>query len=356
LLPNLGVEIDSMATALYGTEPTAQPQLTELAALIERRTRFHDWHAHGKPAEVVAPFGAVPDGEISPQFARCWQAAQKAQPSLTPRFALAADGFRLPLPRGRYRFERSVLLDPKFDRGDDTTVEVDPALLSKGGLYRRKVCAGYIRLESLRTAIPRWKVALRLLRRYRIAVRPELLRRMRSGVPFEFSRHKGALKVTLKAGRMPDEVRIRYRARAKLVRRRLDRVRNALAALEAEGERAAEKFAADPALIATQREAERQSAIAEFRRARDWLWRIARECYRRDSLPPWPFRTPTEVDGCARRGISSRQRIRLEGAIQAFTRAYAEVTAYRWNPLEDQDLTEARPKATPQRILALAFS
>ena len=183
----------------------------------------------------------MPDGEITPQFARCWQAALKALPNLTPRFALTADGFRIPLPHGHYRFNRSVLLDTNLDGGNATTVEVDPTLLRKGGLYRLKTDADGIRLESLQTAIPRWKVALRMLRRHRISMRQELLRRMRSGVAFEFSRQKGALKVTLNVGKMPSELRILYRTRAALMRNRLNRVREALAELEAEGESAAEK-------------------------------------------------------------------------------------------------------------------
>ena len=187
----------------------------------------------------------MPDGEITPRFARCWQAALKALPNLMPRFALTADGFRIPLPHGCYRLYRSVLLDANLDEGNDMTVEVDPTLLHKGGLYRMSKGADGIRLESLQTAIPRWKVALRMLRKHRITMRAELLRRMRDGVAFEFSRQKGAIKVTLKAGKMPSEVRIQYRMRATLVRDRLNRVRDALAELEAEGERAAEIFAAE---------------------------------------------------------------------------------------------------------------
>jgi hypothetical protein len=213
-----------------------------------------------------------------------------------------------------------------------------------------------IRLESLQTAIPRWKVALRMLRKHRITMRAELLRRMRAGVAFEFSRQKGAVKVTLKAGKMPREVRIQYCTRAAIVRDRLNRVREALAELEAEGERAAETFAANPTIIAAQRAAERESAITAFRGARDRLWQVARQCYRRDSLPPWPYRTPAEIRGCARRGISSRQRMRIENAIQGFTRAYEEATAYGWNPLDDESLTEHHHNGAPQRILAVEFA
>jgi hypothetical protein len=356
LLPDLAAKVESTATGLYGPELEGQPRLKSLADLLERRAKLCDWFAQGKPADVVIPFGAVPDGEITPQFARCWQAALKALPDLTPRFALTTNGFRIPLPHGCYRFYRSVLLDANLDEGNDTTVEVDPMLLRKGGLYRLRKDAGSIRLESLQTAIPRWKVALRMLRKHRISMRPELLRRMRDGVAFEFSRQKGAVKVTLKAGKMPSEVRIQYRMRATLVRNRLNRVHDALAELEAEGERAAELFAANPSIIEAQRAAERESTIAAFRGARDRLWQVARQCYRRDSLPPWPFRTPAEIRGCARRGISSRQRMRIENAIQGFTRAYEDATAGGWNPLDDEDLTERHHKGAPQRILAVEFA
>ena len=213
-----------------------------------------------------------------------------------------------------------------------------------------------IRLESLQTAIPRWKVALRMLRKHRISMRPELLRRMRDDVAFEFSRQKGAVKVTLKCGKMPSELRIQYRTRAAIVRDRLNRVREALAELEAEGKRAAETLAANPTIIAAQRAAERESAITAFRGARDRLWQVARQCYRRDSLPPWPYRTPAEIRDCARRGISSRQRMNIENAIQGFTRAYEEATAYGWNPLDDESLTEHHHKGAPQRILGLEIA
>ena len=129
-------------------------------------------------------------------------------------------------------------------------------------------------------------------------MRLELLRRMRAGVAFEFSREKGAIKVTLKAGKIPSELRIRYRTRADIMRNRLNRIREALAELEAEGKRAAETFAADPANIAAQNAAERESTITAFRGARDRLWQIARQCYRRDSLSPWPFGS-AEICGCA---------------------------------------------------------
>ena len=88
LLPHLVSAIDSTATALYGPAPEGQLAILALNDRIERRAKFYDWFAQGKPAEVVIPFGAMPDGEITPQFARCWQAALKALPNLTPRFAL----------------------------------------------------------------------------------------------------------------------------------------------------------------------------------------------------------------------------------------------------------------------------
>src|SRR5664280_615055 len=356
LLPDLAAQVESTATALYGPNPEGQPQLKSLADLLERRAKFCDWFAQGRPADVVISFGAMPDGEITPQFARCWQAASKAMPNLTPRFALTADGFRIPLPHGCYRFHRSVLLDATLDNGNDMTVEVDPTLLRKGGPYRLKTNGDGIRLESLQTAIPRWKVALRMLRKHRISMRPELLRRMHTGVAFEFSRQKGAVKVTLRAGKLPSEVRIQYRTRAAIVRDRLNRVREALGELEAEGERAAETFAANPTIIAAQRAAEQESAITAFRGTRDRLWQVARQCYRRDSLPPWPFRTPAEIRGCARRGISSRQRMRIENAIEGFTRDHEEATAYGWNPLDDESLTERHHKGAPQRILGLELA
>jgi hypothetical protein len=356
LLPDLAAQIESTATGLYGPEPDGQPHLKSLADLLERRAKLCDWFAQGKPADVVVPFGAMPDGEITPQFARCWQAALKALPNLTPRFALTADGFRVPLPHGCYRFHRSVLLDANLDEGNDTTVEVDPRLLRKGGLYRLRRDSDSIRLESLETAIPRWKVALRMLRKHRTSMRLELLRRMRNRVAFQFSRQKGAIKVTLKAGKIPSELRIKYLTRAAIVHNRLNRVREALAELETEGERAAATFAADPTIIATQHAAERASAITAFRGARDRLWQVARQCYRRDSLPPWPYRTPVEIRGCARRGISSRQRMRIENAIAAFTRAYKEAAAYGWNPLNDERFTEHRQNGAPQRILGLEIA
>ena len=255
LLPDLAAEIESTATGLYGPEPDGQPHLKSLADLLERRAKLCDWFAQGKPADVVVPFGAMPDGEITPQFARCWQAALKALPNLTPRFALTADGFRVPLPHGCYRFHRSVLLDANLDEGNDTTVEVDPRLLRKGGLYRLRKDADIIRLESLQTAIPRWKVALRMLRKHRISMRPELLRRMRNGVAFEFSRQKGAIKVMLKAGKMPSELRIQYRTRAAIVRNRLNRVREALAELEAKVN--AQQKLSPPTQLSSQRNTQR---------------------------------------------------------------------------------------------------
>ena len=71
LLPDLGAKVESTATGLYGPEPEEQPRLKSLADLLERRAKLCDWFAQGKPAEVVVPFGSIPDGEITPRFVRC---------------------------------------------------------------------------------------------------------------------------------------------------------------------------------------------------------------------------------------------------------------------------------------------
>ncbi|MGH8598924.1 MAG: hypothetical protein ACREXT_19940, partial [Gammaproteobacteria bacterium] len=153
---------------------------------------------------------------------------------------------------------------------------------------------------------------------------------------------------------MPDEERAKYRARSVEIRERINRVRAALARLETEGRSAAETFAAGPDVQSAQRAAVREAAITTFREARERLWRVAQECYRKDSLPPWPYRTPDEIHGWAKRGISPRQRIRLDQAIEWFTCAHEEVVGFDWNPLDDPCLSEqSRHAATSQRILAL---
>ena len=48
--------------------------------------------------------------------------------------------------------------------------------------------------------------------------------------------------------------------------------------------------------------------------------------------------------------------MRIENAIQGFTRAYEEATAYGWNPLDDESLTEHHHNGAPQRILAVEFA
>lgn len=356
LLPNLEDETQSEATARYGTDDENPAPHSPLEQALERRSKFYDWFADGKSAELIISNGMVPDGEIDSQFARCWQAALKATPNLKPSFALRTNGFRVPLPHGYYRFNRSILLNPAVDDGADLNVEVDPQLLRKGGLYCLNATPGGTRLEHMEKAMPQWRIALRMLRRYQASVRPEILRRLRSGVRFEFSRCRHAVRVTLRAGRMPDAVRAKYRARSLTIHRRLDHVRAALAQLETEGRHAAETFAAEPHIQAAQLAAARETAIATFRDARGRLWRIAQECYRRDSLPPWPYRTPDEISGCAKRGISPRQRIRLDHAIEWFADAYREVVGFDWNPIEDPCLTEqSRRTTTAQRILALGF-
>ena len=162
--------------------------------------------------------------------------------------------------------------------------------------------------------------------------------------------------MTLRAGRIPKDVHAKYRAFSLTIHWRLDRVRDAFARLKAEGRHAAEFFAADSNVRSAQHAAAREATIAAFRDARDRLWRIAQECYRKDSLPPWPYRTPDEIRGCAKRGISPRQRIRLDHAIEWFTGAYNELSGFDWDPLDDPCLTEQSRRTTmPQRILALGF-
>ena len=356
MLPNLDEAIESKASHLYGTEPDGEPPLVPLETHLEKLARFYGWFVEGKPAELVLSSAIMPDGEIGTQFVRCWREALKASPQLTPRFTLRADGFRVPLQHGHYRFNRSVLLDPASDDGSDVTVDVDHALLRKGGLFRLLITPDTVRLQPLGAHFPRWKIALRMLRHFRRGVRPEILRRLRANIPFEFSRCHGALQVTLKSGRMPKEVRDEYRRRAALINARLNRVRDARGALELEGRAAAAAFAGDPATAAAQRARERDAAITSFRDARDRLWRIALECYRKTTLPDWPFRTPDEIRSQTKRGLSSRQRIRLDHAVECFTRAHEEVTAYGWNPLGDTWLGERRADTTSQRILAMELT
>jgi hypothetical protein len=45
--------------------------------------------------------------------------------------------------------------------------------------------------------------------------------------------------------------------------------------------------------------------------------------------------------------------MRLENAIECFTRAHHEVTTYGWNPLEDESFTEGSHTGAPQRVLPL---
>ena len=353
LLPNLDEPIEIEATRLYGPEMEGALPTVALRHKLETTLRFYQWFSEGKQAEFVVPSEIVPDGEISAQFARCWQAAAKATPELKPKFLLRKDGFQVPLPHGYYRFNRSVLLAESSDDGSDVTIAVDPALLRKGGLFRMDITDDGVRLQPLGTAFRKWKLALRILRRYRQGVRVEIMRRLRAGVPFEFSRHRAALKVTLKSGRMPTELKQRYEERAQNVNRRLQRVSDACAALELEAQRAAEKFAAKAEILAAQRASELTQAIGWFRDTRARLWQIAQVSYRKDSLPEWPFRSPLEIRGWAKRGLSSRQRMRLENAIEWFTKSYNEVVALGWDPAEDSTLIEN--KAVPQQILALDY-
>jgi hypothetical protein len=154
-----------------------------------------------------------------------------------------------------------------------------PTLLRKGGLFRMDITDDGVRLQPLGTAFRKWKLALRILRRYRQGVRVEIMRRLRAGVPFEFSRHRGALKVTLKSGLMPTELKQHYEERARNISRRLQRVNDACIALEVEAQRAAEKFAAKAEILAAQRANALKQAVGWFQDTRTRLWQIAQVSY-----------------------------------------------------------------------------
>ncbi len=356
LLPDLHGEIETEATRRFGPQPERGCAVTQLRERLEKIRRFHDWFAEGKPAEFEFWADVLPHGEMNEQFIRCWREAVKATPTLSNRFTLRKDGFRVPLPHGHYRFDRCVLLPREADDGSEFVLDVDVDLLRRGGLFRLEVKADACRLVSLASVLARWKIALRMLRHFRPQLRPEIMRRLRAGQPLEYSRHRGALAVTLRCGRMPKEVRDAYRARAAIHRGRLEKVIEIETLLSSEGAMTAQEFAASSVAQAAQAAAQRERLIGAYRDARDRLWALAGVYYVKRSLPEWPFRTPEEVCGQMKSGISPRRQLRLESAIDWFRRAYAEVVESGWNPLEDALPTRARGSAESQQVLPLAVA
>ncbi|MBL9187545.1 MAG: hypothetical protein JNK23_08720 [Opitutaceae bacterium] len=356
LLPHSAAEIEETALARYGSGSPHAPSSPTLSDQIDSKIRFYTWFAEGKPAEFSFRPDVMPDGEIDSRFARCWQEAVKATPGLTARFTLRAGGFRVPLPGGYYRFNRSVLLSNATDDGSDVFVAVAPKLLQKGGLYRATITTEGVALDSLDAVFLRWKIALRMLRRYRRTVRPEILRRLRAGIPFEFARDHGELCVTLRSGRMPKETKDDYKRRAAIFSSRLDRVRDALAALAAEGQAAAEQFAARPEIAAAELAQARETAIADYRAARDRFWHSALESYHKTTLPGFPFRTPSEVHGRLKSSLSHRQRERFDHTHAFFVSAFRRVMEFGWNPLEETPTDTRRSENASQQMLAMEFS
>lgn len=356
LLPDLGEANETEATRRFGPRPEGGRAVARLRERLEKISRFHDWFAEGKVAQFEFWADVLPHGEMNEQFVRCWREAIKAMPTLTNRFTLRKDGFRVPLPQGHYRFERGVLLPREIDDGSEVVLDVDDALLRRGGLFRLEIKPDASRLVSLATVLARWKIALRMLRHFRAPVRPEIMRRLRAGQPLEYSRGRGSLVVTLRCGRMPKEVRDAYRVCAEIQHRRLNRVIEGEAWLSGEGTTAADEFAAAPAVQAAQAAAQRERLIAAYREARDRLWTIASMYYVKRSLPEWPFRTPDEVCGRMKAGISPRRQLRLESAVEAFRRAYAEVIECGWNPLADIVTMRARGSADSQQMLPLVVA
>lgn len=356
LLPHSAAEIEAAALARYGPNSPHAPSAPTLSERIESKVRFYTWFADGKPAELNFRPDVMPDGEIDSRFARCWQEAVRATSGLTARFTLRADGFRVPLPGGYYRFNRSVLLSAATDDGSDVVVTVAPKLLQKGGLYRATITTLGVSLESLDATFVRWKIALRMLRRYRRTVRPEILRRLRAGIPFEFARDRGELCVTLRCGRMPKETKDEYKSRAAIFASRLERVHDALATLATEGQAAANQFAARPEIAMAELARARETAIADFRAARDRFWQSALESYHKTTLPGFPFRTPSEVRGRLKSSLSHRQRERFDHTHDFFVTAFRRVTDFGWNPLEETPSGTRHGGDTSQQILAMEFS
>ncbi len=356
LLPYSDTEIEEAALARFGPGSPPAPSSPTLSDRIVSKIRFYTWFAEGKPAECNFRPEVMPDGEIDSRFARCWQEAVKATPGLTPRFTLRAAGFHVPLPGGYYRFNRSVLLSNATDDGSDVVVTVAPKLLQKSGLYRATITTDGVTLDSLDAGFLRWKNALRMLRHYRQSVRPEILRRLRAGIPFEFARERGELCVTLRSGRMPKETKDDYKRRAAIFSGRLDRVRAALAALAGEGRIAAEQFAARPEIVAAEFARARETAIADFRAARDRFWQSALESYHKTTLPDFPFRTPSEVRGRLKSSLSHRQRERCGHTHELFVSAFRRVADFGWNPLEETPPGTRCGGETSRQMLAMEFS
>ena len=356
LLPHSAAEIEEAALARYGPGSPHAPSSATLLDRIESKIRFYTWFAEGKPAEFSFRPDLMPDGAIDLRFARCWQEAVKATPSLTARFALRAGGFHVPLPGGYYRFNRSVLLSNATDDGSEVVVTVAPKLLLKGGLYRATITTDGVTLDSLDAVFLRWKITLRMLRRYRRTVRPEILRRLRAGIPFEFTRNHGELCVTLRSGRMPKETKDDYKHRAAIFSGRHDRARDALTTLAAEGRLTANQFAARPEIATAEFEHARETAIADFRAARDRFWQSALESYYKTTLPDFPFRTPAEVRGRLKSSLSHRQRERFGHTHEFFVSAFRRVTELGWNPLEETPAGTQRVGDTNQQMLAMEFS
>lgn len=356
LLPHSPDAIEHAAISLYGPTTASGPSVATLRERIEKLIRFHEWFAEGKPAELAFRPEVMPDGEIDPRFTRCWHEAVKAIPSLAPRFTLHADGFRVPLPHGYYRFNRSVLLDRSIDDGSDVTVTVAVTLLRKGGLYRARFTLEGVSLEPLGASFTRWKIALRMLRRYRLAVHSEILRRLHAGVPFEFARDRGELQIALRSGRVPKEIKEDYKRRVAVLQQRLHRVNAALAALADEGRIAAEDFAVSPEIVAAEQAAKRAVAIADYRAARDRFWQVALTGYHKSTLPAWPFRAPTEIRGRIKSSLTHRQRAGLDMARESFTEAFKKVVACGWNPIKEVQPSVHAEYVGAQQILAMEFS
>ena len=112
-------------------------------------------------------------------------------------------------------------------------------------------------------------------------------------------------------------------------------------------------FAADPTIQLAQAAARREALIESYRHARDRLWQIASVFYVKRSLPQWPFRTPDEICGRLKSGMSPRRQLRLQSAIEIFQRAYADVVECGWNPLDDITPAHSRNRAEAQQVLPL---
>ena len=318
--------------------------------------RTDAWQARAKKLDLLAkkrPLnGVLPEGygavsEISPQLARILKArkdawAQAGEPlgdEAWRTIDMANEIVALPTPNGGYKIFRGAILN-EGERSDFTgKLILDERLGAFGGCYKRESeTDGVWRLVSMRKLTSPFVIARAVIREQGRFFAREVIRRLRADAKPTFTathgRYAGSpviTKVSLPAGKVPDELLHDWTARAERLRALAELRKAAVDRMQKAIEAEADALAATPEVRAFEARARQEAAEHRFENARDWFNQGIPALALKKTIGPLPISTPlTDADmPLPRASLNQGEAQRFRSLTSAFKSTFEELNAAR---------------------------